>query len=135
MDARQRLPSSKLADRDSAWNLVGSGEALATDHGLTIVPKGVTENAPRPAFWFFQKYTNSFFRWELCVKFDNWIAGTTLARKIQALPEAANLRAQMEKLSLVPKRAIPLAPQVTELPNGRPKVTPDRRSGLPDDLG
>lgn len=95
--------ASQLSASAAAWDLVSFGDALASKHGLNIVTKGAKENAPLVVFCFFQFYTNSLFRWERCVKFDNWNASDALALKIQALPEAAKLRGRMEKLSLVPK--------------------------------
>ena len=100
---RDYLSSQLSGSTAAGWDLVGSGDVLDTKHGLYIVAKGAKKNAPQVVFCFFQFYTNSLFRWERCVKFDNWNASEALAEKIRALPEAAHLIAQMQKLSLVPK--------------------------------
>jgi hypothetical protein len=78
-------------------------EDSPSEYGIGIVGTGVVKEKPQPhpRFVFFQKITETLFRWEFVARFDySWKA----QQKITALPEAQKLADVMDGTLSMPKK-------------------------------
>ncbi len=110
----QRYLKEKLSDqRYKFWTLKEKYDDGGSSCGLPIAPHMANFSRPHFAFWFNQYWKPPIFRWEICVKFDNWIG-----HDLSQLSSATSVKASLESHSMRGKRGWDGYKVVTEDKNG-----------------